>query len=61
MNTGGAIAGVLAPTLTGILLQFTGNFQKSLLLGSLMILIAAFCMLFVVREISPISQEHYSV
>ncbi|MDR3563036.1 MAG: MFS transporter [Negativicutes bacterium] len=55
MNTAGAIAGVLAPTVTGIFLQVTGNFQQALLVGSCMVLLAALSMWLVVEEVKPIS------
>ncbi len=54
MNTAGALAGVLAPVVTGFLVQLTGSFQQALLIGSCMVVLAAFSMWFVVGELKPI-------
>ncbi len=54
MNTAGALAGTLAPTVTGFLLKVTGSFQQALLIGSCMVVLAAFSMWFVVGELKPI-------
>jgi ACS family glucarate transporter-like MFS transporter len=60
MNTAGALAGVLAPMLTGFLLKLTGSFQQALLIGSCMIVLAACSMWFIVGELKPIPilQKH---
>jgi MFS family permease len=55
MNTAGAVAGVLAPTVTGFLLKATGSFQEALLIGSCMVVLAALSMWFVVGKLKPIS------
>ena len=55
MNTAGALAGILAPTVTGFFLQITGNFQQALLVGSCMVVLAACAMGFVVGELKTIS------
>jgi MFS family permease len=54
MNTAGALAGILAPVVTGFLAKNTGGFQLPLLVGSCMVLLAAAAMLFVVGELTPI-------
>lgn len=54
MNTVGAIAGVLAPTLTGIIVEMTGSFQMALLVAGGLIVLAAVIILFVIQKIEPI-------
>jgi MFS family permease len=54
MNTAGALAGVLAPTVTGLFVKTTGSFQHALLIGSCMVALAAFSMWFVVGELKPL-------
>jgi ACS family glucarate transporter-like MFS transporter len=54
MNTAGALAGILAPTVTGFLLKATGSFQQALLIGSCMVVLAACAMGFVVGELKPL-------
>lgn len=61
MNTAGAIAGVLAPTITGFLVKTTGNFQQALLLGSLSVALAAASMWFIVGELKPIEIKNTNV
>lgn len=53
MNTAGALAGILAPAVTGVLAKTTGNFQLPLLLGSGMVLLAAVAIWFVAGELTP--------
>jgi MFS family permease len=53
MNTAGALAGILAPSITGLILHFTGNFQNALILAGCMILVAAAIVIFVIPEIKP--------
>jgi MFS family permease len=55
MNTAGALAGILAPTVTGFLVKSTGSFQPALLMGGCMVALAAFSMAFVVGELKPLS------
>jgi len=57
MNTAGAVAGTLAPLITGFVLQFTGSFQYALLFGGLMVIMAALSIWFVVGELKPIVIE----
>jgi ACS family glucarate transporter-like MFS transporter len=54
MNTAGAVAGVLAPLVTGFFVKITGSFQQALLIGSCMVVLAAFSMWFIVGELKPI-------
>jgi ACS family glucarate transporter-like MFS transporter len=54
MNTAGAIAGTVAPIITGFVLHFTGSFQYALLFGGIMVGLAAFSIWFVVGELKPI-------
>jgi MFS family permease len=59
MNTAGALAGILAPTVTGFFFNLTGSFQHALLIGSGMVVLAACSMWFVVGELKtlPIQQR----
>lgn len=62
MNTAGALAGVLAPTVTGFFVAMTGSFQQALLIGSCMVALAALSMWFVVGEVKPIPvSDKYTV
>ena len=61
MNTAGALAGILAPTVTGFLVKSTGSFQLPLLVGSCMVILAAAAMLFVVGKLTPIPLSHPTV
>jgi len=54
INTVSSVAGVMAPTITGFVYQFTGSFQIALLIAGLGILISALSILFIVPEIKPI-------
>lgn len=54
MNSAGALAGILAPAVTGFLAQYSGGFQLPLLVGSVMVILAAAAMLFVVGKLEPI-------
>ena len=54
MNTVGAIAGVLAPTVTGLIVEMTGSFQMALVVAGGLIAIAAAIILFVIQKIEPI-------
>lgn len=55
MNTAGAIAGMLAPIITGFVLKATGSFQLALLFGGCMVILAAASMWFVVGPLKPIT------
>ena len=59
MNTAGALAGVLAPVVTGFFVKITGSFQAALLIGSCMVVLAACSMWFIVGELKtiPILQQ----
>ena len=57
MNTAGALAGILRPTVTGLLVKFTGSFQQALLIGSCMVLLAALSMWRVVGELKPLAWD----
>jgi MFS family permease len=54
MNTAGALAGILAPTVTGFFFKITGSFQHALLIGSCMVVLAACSMWLVVGELKPL-------
>jgi ACS family glucarate transporter-like MFS transporter len=54
MNTAGALAGVLAPVVTGFIVQLTGSFQEALLIGSCMVVLAACSAGLIVGELKPI-------
>jgi len=55
MNTAGALAGILAPVVTGFFVKLTGSFRQALLIGSCMVALAAFSMWFIVGELKPIA------
>jgi ACS family glucarate transporter-like MFS transporter len=55
VNSIGAIAGILSPTLTGIIVKITGSFQLALIVGGCSILLAACAILFVVPELKPLA------
>ena len=55
INSLGAIAGILSPTLTGIIVKITGSFQLALVVGGCSILLAACAILFVVPELKPMA------
>jgi ACS family glucarate transporter-like MFS transporter len=55
INSLGAIAGILSPTLTGIIVKITGSFQLALIVGGCSILCAACAILFVVPELKPMT------
>lgn len=57
MNAAGALAGILAPALTGWLAKLTGSFHLPLLLGGGMVLLAAGAMLFVVGPLTPLAER----
>jgi len=61
MNTAGAVAGILAPTITGLIVKFTGSFQLALLAGGAMMLIASLSVLVIIPKIKPIVLEKDSV
>ncbi len=53
MNSAGALAGILAPTVTGFIAKSTGGFQAPLLLGGCMVILAAGAMWFIVGDLAP--------
>lgn len=53
MNTVGAMAGILAPTITGFIVKLTGSFQMALALSGGLLLLAACTVLFVIPAIKP--------
>ena len=54
MNTVGALAGIVAPTLTGLIVKLTGSFRLALAVGGCAVLLAALFIFLVVPEIRPI-------
>ncbi len=52
LNGIGAVAGILSPIVTGVLVKLTGNFQLALTIGGCSILIAAAFLLFVVPSLN---------
>jgi ACS family glucarate transporter-like MFS transporter len=54
MNTAGALGGILAPIITGLLVTWTGSFQRALLVASCMFVLAALSMWFVVGKVETI-------
>jgi ACS family glucarate transporter-like MFS transporter len=57
MNTAGALGGILAPIITGLLLKWTGSFQHALLVASCMFVFASLSMWFVVGKVETISLD----
>ncbi|MDR3564182.1 MAG: MFS transporter [Negativicutes bacterium] len=57
MNTAGAVAGIVSPIVTGVLLKLTGNFQQAFLVASLMIVFAALSMWFIVGKVEQIELD----
>ena len=53
MNTVGAMAGILAPTITGVIVKFTGSFQMALAVSGCLLVLAACTVLFVIPAIKP--------
>jgi ACS family glucarate transporter-like MFS transporter len=53
MNAGGALAGIIAPIVTGFIVKFTGSFRLALAFGGISLLFAACSVLFVVPELKP--------
>jgi ACS family glucarate transporter-like MFS transporter len=53
MNTVGAIAGILAPTITGFIVKITGSFQLALGVSGVLLVIAAATVLLVIPTIKP--------
>ncbi|MCL6576277.1 hypothetical protein [Kyrpidia sp.] len=60
MNTAGALASIVAPALTGYIAQVFG-FTPALVLGGLVMVAAALCVIFFLRGIEqlPFSSELY--
>lgn len=54
MNTVGAIAGILAPTITGFIFKTTGSFQLALAVSGVLLIVAACTVLFIIPAIKPI-------
>jgi len=57
MNTAGALGGILAPIITGLLLTWTGSFQYALLVAGCMFVFASLSMWFVVGKVETISLD----
>jgi len=55
MNTGGAVAGILSPLITGFIFTATGSFQWALVIGGGAVLLASASVIFVLGELIPIS------
>lgn len=53
MNTVGAAAGILAPTITGFVVNMTGSFQLALLSSGCLLLLAVCAVLFIIPAIQP--------
>lgn len=54
MNTVGALAGILAPTITGFIVKITGSFQLALAVSGTLLLLAACTVLFIIPAIKPL-------
>lgn len=57
MNTAGALAGIVSPIITGVLLKMTGSFQHAFIVASLMIVFAALSMWFIVGKVEQIELD----
>lgn len=57
MNTVGAIAGILAPTITGFIYKTTGSFQMALAISGVLLVFAACTVLFIIPAIKPIAVQ----
>ena len=55
INAIGAIAGIISPILTGVIVKVTGSFQLALTIGGCSILVAAVFIIFVVPELKPLT------
>ncbi|MDR3669918.1 MAG: MFS transporter [Holophaga sp.] len=55
MNTVGALAGILAPTITGFIFKLTGSFQLALGISGLLLVLAALTVLIVIPDIKPMT------
>ncbi|MEN6312700.1 MAG: MFS transporter [Clostridiaceae bacterium] len=55
MNTIGALAGILAPVLTGFVVKATGSFQLALMSSGSLLLLAVCAVLFVIPAVKPMS------
>lgn len=58
MNTVGAIAGILAPTITGFIVKTTGTFQLALAVSGCLLVFAACTVLFIIPAIKPINLKN---
>jgi MFS family permease len=54
INAIGAIAGIISPILTGVIVKLTGSFQLALTIGGCSILIASVFIIFVVPKLVPL-------
>jgi len=55
MNTAGALAGILAPIVTGFIYMATGSFSMAFVIAGAGILLASVCVLFFLGEVKPMS------
>jgi MFS family permease len=54
INAIGAIAGIVSPILTGVIVKVTGSFQLALTIGGCSILVAAVFIIFIVPKLVPL-------
>jgi len=54
INAIGAIAGIISPILTGVIVKVTGSFELALTIGGCSILVAAVFIIFVVPDLVPL-------
>jgi ACS family glucarate transporter-like MFS transporter len=57
MNTIGAMSGIVAPVLTGIIVKLSGSFRLALAIGGCFVLLAALSIFWIVPEIKPIELQ----
>ncbi|MGL5512989.1 MAG: MFS transporter [Sporomusa sp.] len=55
INTVGAVAGILAPTITGFIVKITGSFQMALAVSGILLVVAACTVLFIIPAIQPMN------
>jgi MFS family permease len=57
VNASGALAGILSPIITGVLISATGSFQLALVIGGFMLLIAAATIWWVIPDLKPMTLD----
>jgi MFS family permease len=58
VSSAGALAGILSPVITGVLVTATGNFQLALIIAGGMLLLAAATIFWVVPDLKPLALDN---